>query len=111
MEKQSIRMKMLREKNLKNMLNNLFFKPIIVSIDDMDRFWKKELKKTRPINIPEPITKSVGGFKDKIGSLFNTNTHKQTVYGTGKKLRKRRNQNRKKPFISEENKKKIIKIE
>ena len=31
-------MKILREKNLKNMLNNLFFKPIIVSIDDMDRF-------------------------------------------------------------------------
>ena len=107
MEKQSIRMKILREKNLKNMLNNLFFKPIIVSIDDMDRFWKKELKKTRPINIPEPITKSVGGFKDKIGSLFNTNTHKQTVYGTGKKLRKPRNQNSKKPFITEENKEKI----
>ena len=42
-------MKMLREKNLKNMLNNLFFKPIIVSIDDMDRLEKKELKKTRPI--------------------------------------------------------------
>ena len=49
MEKQSIRMKMLREKNLKNMLNKLFFKPIIVSIDDMDRLEKKELKKTRPI--------------------------------------------------------------
>ena len=49
MEKQSIRMKMLREKNLKNMLNNLFFKAIIVSIDDMDRFGKKELKKTKPI--------------------------------------------------------------
>ena len=49
MEKQSIRKKMLREKNLKNMLNNLFFKPIIVSIDDMDRLEKKELKKTRPI--------------------------------------------------------------
>ena len=31
------------------MLNNQFLKPIIVSIDDMDRFEKKEMKKIRPI--------------------------------------------------------------
>ena len=41
MENQAIRMKTLREKNLKDMLNNQFFKPFIVSIDDMGRFDKK----------------------------------------------------------------------
>ena len=30
-----------REKNLKDMLNNQFFKPFIVSIDDMGSFDKK----------------------------------------------------------------------
>ena len=34
--------------------------------------------------IPESIQKSVGGFKDKILSLFKTKTAKQTVYGRGK---------------------------
>ena len=34
--------------------------------------------------IPEPIRKSVSGFKDKIISLFKTNTPKQTVYGRKK---------------------------
>ena len=53
----------------------------------MDRFEKKkEMKKIRSIKntwydwlinyIPEPIRKSVGGFKDKIVSLFKTNTPK-----------------------------------
>ena len=41
--------------------------------------------------IPEPIRKSVGGFKDKIVSLFKTNTPKQTVYGRKKKLSKLKN--------------------
>ena len=61
----------------------------------------------------------MGGFKDKIASLFNANTPKQTVYGRGKKLskpnklskpkrlRKPKKQNIKKPFISEENKEKL----
>ena len=40
--------------------------------------------------IPEPIRKSVGDFKDKIVSLFKTNTPEQTVYGRGKKLSKPR---------------------
>ena len=35
--------------------------------------------------IPDPIRKSVGGFKDKLVSLFKTNTPKQVVYGRGKK--------------------------
>ena len=38
--------------------------------------------------IPEPVIKIVGGFKDKVVSLFNTNTSKQTVYGREKKLSK-----------------------
>ena len=42
MEKQAIRMKILSEKNLKNLLNNQFCKPINVSIGDMDRFAKNK---------------------------------------------------------------------
>ena len=40
--------------------------------------------------IPEPIRKSVGDFKDKIVSLFKTNTPEQTVYGREKKVSKPR---------------------
>ena len=36
--------------------------------------------------IPETIRKSVGGFKDKVISLFSTNTSKETVYRRGQKL-------------------------
>ena len=43
--------------------------------------------------IPQPIRKSIGGFKDKIVSLFKTNTPKQTVYGRGQKLSKPKTQN------------------
>ena len=67
------------------------FKPIIVSKDDMDKFEQKEMKKIRPIKntwhnclinyVFEPIRKSVGGFKDKILSLFKTNTPEKNVYG------------------------------
>ena len=58
------------------------------------------MTKTRPIKntwydwlinyIPDPIRKSVGDFKDKIVSLFKTNTPEQTVYGRGKKVSKPR---------------------
>ena len=65
----------------------------------MDIFEQKEMKKKRPIKstwynwlinyIPEPIRKTVGGFKDKVVSLFKTNPSendsKQTVR-RGKKL-------------------------
>ena len=44
------------------------------------------------------------GFKNKLLSLFKTNTPKQTVYGRGQKLSKPRKQDIKKAFISEENK-------
>ena len=42
---------------------------------------------------PKPKRKSVGGFKDKIVSLFKTNTLKQTVYGRETKLSKPKTQN------------------
>ena len=61
--------------------------------------------------IPEPIRKSVGGFKDVIEYLFKTNEPRQTVSGKGKKLSKPKTKNVRKPFIPEENKKKKIKIE
>ena len=55
--------------------------------------------------ILEPFRKGLGGFKDKIVSLFKTNTPKQTVYGAEKKLSKTKKQKNKiNPFISEENK-------
>ena len=54
--------------------------------------------------IPEPIRRSVGGFKDKIVSFFKANTPNQTAYGRGHKLSKSRKQNIKKPFLSEVNK-------
>ena len=66
----------------------------------MDKFNQKEMTKTRPIKntwydwlinyIPDPIRKSVGDFKDKIVSLFKTNTPEQTVYGREKKVSKPR---------------------
>ena len=57
--------------------------------------------------IAETITKSVEVFKDKIASLFKTNTPKETLYGRGKKLSRPKKQNIKKRFISEEKKEKI----
>ena len=59
------------------------------------------MKKIRPVKstwydwlidyIPEPIRKSVGGFKNKISSFFKTNTLKQIVYSREKKLSKPKN--------------------
>ena len=37
----------IERKILKNTLNNQIFKPIIVSIDDMDRFGKKKNKENK----------------------------------------------------------------
>ena len=81
----------------------------MVSIDDMDKFEQKVMKKIRPIEntwcdwlinyIPALIRKSVSGFKDEIVSLFKTNTPKQTVYRREKKLRKPKTQNTRNPFI------------
>ena len=73
-----------RKAKIKREIKEPFFKPIIVSIDDMDIFEHQEMKKIRPIKnswydwftnyIPEPIGKSVGGFKHKIVSLFKKST-------------------------------------
>ena len=94
-----------REVKIKREIEELFFKLIIVSIDDMDKFeQKKEMKKIRTIKntwydslinyIPEPIRNSVARFKNKIVSLSKTNIPTQTVHGTGKKLRKPKTQNK-----------------
>ena len=75
----------------------LCIKPITVSTDDMYMFEQKEMKKKRPIKntwydwlisyVPNPIRKTVGGFKGNVVSLFKTNTleeyGKQTVHGSG----------------------------
>ena len=55
--------------------------------------------------ISEPITKIVGGFKDKAVSFFNINTQKQTTYGRAKTVSKPKTQ---KQF--EENKINSVKI-
>ena len=84
LEKDFIELKVIdlkdRAVKIKRETEELFFKPIIVSVDYMDRFEKKEIKKIRPIKytwydwlisyIPEPIRKSVDGFKDKLVSFF-----------------------------------------
>ena len=84
-----------REVKSKREIEELFFKPIIVSIDDMDNLQEKEMKKIRPIKntcydwlikyIPETITKIVGHFIGKVAGLFKANTPTQTVYGREKK--------------------------
>ena len=78
-----------------------------MSIDDLDKFEEKEMKKIMAVKnnwydwlinyIPEPITKIVGGFKDKILFLTQTdlNRHKQTMYGRGNKLSKPKTENKK----------------
>ena len=38
-----------REMKFKREIEELFFKPIIVSIDDMDKFEGKKMKKIKPI--------------------------------------------------------------
>ena len=39
-----------REVKMKSEIKELFFKSIIVSIDDMEKFEEKEMKKIRPID-------------------------------------------------------------
>ena len=68
----------------------------------MNKSEQKEMKKIRTIKntwydwllsyILEPL--SVGGFKNKIVSLFKTNTPKQTVYRRRKELSKPKAQNK-----------------
>ena len=94
-------------------IKELIFKLIIITTDDMNSFEKqqrkKEMKKINTIKkswydwlisyIPITIRKSVSGFKDKIVSLFKTNTSpKKIVYGRGNKLSKPIKQNIQKAF-------------
>ena len=57
--------------------------------------------------IPKCLIQGVSDFKDKIISIFNTNTPKQTLHGRGKKLSKPKKQNVKEPLISKKNKKEL----
>ena len=92
----------LRSREVKIKIEELFLKAAIVSIDDMNKFEQKQMKNIRPIKntwhnclinyIPDTRRKSTSGFKDKIISLFKTNTPKQAVYGRGKKLSKPKTQ-------------------
>ena len=83
----------------------------------MHKFEQKSLKKIKSIKntwydwfisyIPESIRKSVGCFNGKIFSLFETNTHEQTVHGRGKKWSKPKTQNIRNPFMFKKKKKKL----
>ena len=78
-----------------------------MSIDDVDKFERKEMEKKRPIKstwyewlinyIPELIRKTVNRFEDKVLSLFETSTPKdygeKTMYSRGKKPSKPKTQN------------------
>ena len=105
-----------REVKIKREIEELFFKPIIVSIDDMDKFEQKEMKKIKTIKntwyywfinyIPESMRESIGYFKNKVISLFKTNTSKQAVYGRGNELSKAKAQNKiRNPFYIKKEKK------
>ena len=85
-----------RELKIKWRDRRAIFKPIIVSVNDMDKFEQKEMNKIKPtkntwydwlINyIPEHIINIAVGFQDEIISLFNTNTPKQIMCERVKKL-------------------------
>ena len=87
-------------------MEQIFFKPINLSIDDMEKFDQKDMDKKRPIKntwyywlincIPEAITKISGGFQDKVVSLFKKNAiklmvRKKTYMGELKKTNKTEN--------------------
>ena len=62
-----------REVKIKREIEELFFKSIMVSVDDLDKFEQKVMKKIRPIKntwyhwlvnyIPESIRKTSGGTR------------------------------------------------
>ena len=76
---------------MKREIEELIFKPITVSIDNMDKFEQKEMKKKRLIKntwydwlinyISEPIRITVVGFKDKVASLFKRKIPKKQYMG------------------------------
>ena len=100
---------------MKREIEEILFKPIIVSIFDMDRFGQEKMMNKRPIKSTwndwlnnynsQLIRKIVAGFKHKVVSLFKTNIpqnyRKQNVYGRGKKLNKLEIQNQSEADIIE----------
>ena len=89
-----------REEKIQIEIEELFFK--LITVSNMDKFEEKEMKEKKTIKntwynwlinyISEPIRKNIGGFKDKVVSLFKMNISKQTVYERGKKLSKPKTQ-------------------
>ena len=69
-----------REVKIKREMEELLFKLITISFDDMEKFKRNEMKKKRPIkniwhdwlvnHISEAIRKTGGGFKDKLVSFL-----------------------------------------
>ena len=78
-----------REVKYKREIQKLFFKPIMVSIDNMDKFEQKEMKKIRQVKItwydwlidyiPAPIRKGMVVSKIK-SSVFLRQTHLSKLY-------------------------------
>ena len=105
-----------REVKIKREIEELLFKLIIVSLDNMDKFEEKERKKMRPIKntwydwlinyFRNPIDKSVDSFKDKIVRQTHLN---KSCMGKEKKLSQPETQNQIKnirnPFILKKKKK------
>ena len=115
----------LRHQKYKNKRLKNNFKTIIISINDMDKFEKKELTKKKTFRkntwydwydrlisyIPEPMQKTVGRVKDQIVSLFKTKDDSEPepvkiVYEGGKKLSKPKTQNTRNPFLLNKEEKK-----
>ena len=77
-------------------------------MDDMNKFEQNTWYFWLTNYMSELIRKSEGGFKDKILSLFKTNTPKQTVYGREKKLSKPKTQKKiRNPLILKQKKIKL----
>ena len=75
-----------------------------MSVDDTKKLEQNVMKKKMYFKntwldwlfnyIPDPLRKSVGGFKNKISSLFKTNKPEQDVYRRGNELSQPETQNK-----------------
>ena len=90
----------MEDRKLKE-IEELYFKPTIVSVDDVNKFEEKEMKNIGPtkntwlIHCISKVTRKItGGFKDEVVSFFKTNIPKQNMYRRGKKLSKPKAQNK-----------------
>ena len=88
-----------RKEKVKREIEELFYKPFIVSKDDMDRFEGQEMKKIRPVIrkwFDRLINKNVMGKKSKIirGKLKdNIIRDIRTLFETNKEERKKKKHN------------------